>query len=111
MEHQMNLWHGPFTKMREGIKTIEMRLYDEKRSVISIGDTIVFTDVTNGEQIRCHVLNLHRYPSFEELYAHHDKISLGYEENEEADPKDMGQFYPKEEMRKYGVIGIEISKL
>ena len=37
-----------------------------------------------------------------------DKVKLGYEENEIANPNDMQQFYPIEEQQKYGVVGIEI---
>jgi ASC-1-like (ASCH) protein len=38
----MNLTPSPFKMIREGRKTIELRLYDEKRKAISIGDTITF---------------------------------------------------------------------
>ena len=33
---------------------------------------------------------------------------MGYSEDEDADPKDMEQYYSKEEQDKYGVVGIEI---
>ena len=33
---------------------------------------------------------------------------MGYKEDEEANPKDMEQYYPQEEQAKYGVVGIEI---
>ena len=33
---------------------------------------------------------------------------MGYNENEIANPKDMEQYYSKEEQDKYGVLGIEI---
>ena len=46
--------------------------------------------------------------NFEELYKHFDKISLGYAEDEIADPKDMEQYYPQDKQEKYGVLGIEI---
>ena len=38
MEHTMNLNAHPFEMMRSGKKTIELRLYDEKRRKISVGD-------------------------------------------------------------------------
>jgi hypothetical protein len=47
----------------------------------------------------------------EELYKHFDKISLGYAEDEIADPKDMEQYYPQDKQEKYGVLGIEIKVL
>ena len=33
---------------------------------------------------------------------------MGYKKDEEANPKDMEQYYPQEEQAKYGVVGIEI---
>lgn len=85
-----------------------MRLYDEKRSRIQAGDTLVFEDTENGETMKCLVLSLHRYPTFQELYAHHDKKSIGYGSDETASPDDMLAYYPEERIRKYGVVGIEL---
>lgn len=42
MLHIMNLWNDSFQKIKNKSKTIEMRLLDEKRSMISIGDIIFF---------------------------------------------------------------------
>ena len=44
----MKLAPSPFEMIRNGKKTIELRLYDEKRKSISNGDRITFvnTDVT-----------------------------------------------------------------
>jgi len=42
------------------------------------------------------------------LYNHFDKILLGYDESELADPKDMEEYYSKEKQEKYGVLGIKI---
>ena len=70
---------------------------------------VEFTDVETSETLLCRVAHLHRYASFTQLYAKHDKISLGYQENEEANPSDMLAYYPLEEVEKYGVVGIEIA--
>ena len=43
MLHQMNLHPAPFSLVESGLKTIELRLYDEKRRQIAVGDTILFT--------------------------------------------------------------------
>lgn len=64
----MRLMHDPFEKVRAGTKTVEMRLYDEKRACLRAGDTIVFTDTDSGERMECLVLALHRYATFAELY-------------------------------------------
>ena len=105
----MRLKHAPFMAIKSGRKKIEMRLQDEKRALIKEGDSVEFTDVETLETILCKVVRLHCYKSFDELYAQHDKISLGYQENEEAIPTDMLAYYPQEEVRKYSVVGIEIA--
>ena len=106
--HEMRLHNSPFNLIKSGTKTIELRLNDEKRSLIKVGDKIEFTNRITEEKIVVEVINLHKYDSFFELYKHFDKVSMGYDEDDEADPKDMEQYYYKEEQEKYGVLGIEI---
>jgi len=107
---EMKLADKPFQAIKSGMKKVEMRLYDEKRKQINLGDQIVFTNIDNNEKIMVNVKALYLYSSFEELYKHHDKNSLGYSEFENANFEDMGKYYSKEEQMKYGVIGIEIEK-
>ena len=110
MLHKMKLQEDPFERIKNGTKTVEFRLYDEKRQTIQIGDEIEFTNITNGEKLSVDIINLHKYPSFEELYKHFDKVEMGYAEDEPAESKDMEAYYSKEEQDKYGVLGIEIRK-
>ena len=104
----MRLHKGPFELIKNGSKTIELRLYDEKRQMINVGDIITFENRSDGEKIQVKVIELHKYPSFEELYKHFNKVSMGYKEDEEANPKDMELYYSSEEQSKYGVVGIEV---
>ena len=108
MVHKMKLWNDSFEMIKSGYKTIEMRLNDEKRTLIRIGDTIEFTNTSTNEVLSCVVTNLYKYSSFDELYLHHDKKSIGYLENEIANPKDMLVYYSQENIDKYGVLGIEV---
>ena len=89
----------------------EMRLNDEKRSLIKEGDIIEFENRITKEKLKTKVIKLYKFDNFEELYKHFDKISLGYAEDEIADPKDMEQYYPQDKQEKYGVLGIEIEVL
>ena len=89
----------------------EMRLNDEKRSLIKEGDIIEFENRITKEKLKTKVIKLYKFDNFEELYKHFDKISLGYAEDEIADPKDMEQYYPQDKQEKYGVLGIEIKVL
>lgn len=87
----------------------EMRLNDEKRSLIKEGDIIEFENRITKEKLKTKVIKLYKFDNFEELYKYFDKISLGYAEDEIADPKDMEQYYPQDKQEKYGVLGIEIN--
>lgn len=111
MKHEMKLHNQPFEKIKSGTKTIELRLNDEKRQLLKIKDIIEFTNRQTLEKILVEIEELHKYPSCEELYKHFDKISMGYNENEEANPKDMEEYYSKEEQDKYGVVGIKIKRI
>jgi len=108
MIHELRLHNKPFELIKNGIKTIEMRLYDEKRRLINIDDIIEFTNRVTGEKIKSKVIKLHLYKTFDELYKDFDNVSLGYTEDEIKDPEDMEKYYTKEEQSKYGVVGIEI---
>ena len=109
MIHKMNLNPGPFDLIKSGQKTIEMRLFDERRQLIAVGDRIIFINTGNSDfSLEVLVTNLFRYPSFDGLYEHHDKASLGYLDGEVADPKDMEKYYNPENIQKYGVVGIEV---
>lgn len=108
MIHNMKLNESPFGKIKAGTKTIELRLYDEKRRKVKVGDTIEFTSLENGEKVRAEVLALHIYSSFEELYNNLDKTLYGYKADEVARYTDMEKYYSPTEIEKYGVVGIEI---
>ena len=111
MEHRMKLWNDPFTKIKNNKKDIELRLNDYKRQMIKIGDIIIFTNNQTNEEIKCEVVNLHYYNNFDEIYNAFEKNRLGYEDDEVANPSDMEKFYLKDEIKKYGVVGIEIIKI
>ncbi len=108
MLHKMNLWDDSFRAIKDRTKTIEMRLCDEKRSKICVGDMIEFTNTKTNEVCECVVSNLYKYENFDALYQHHNKIAIGYAEHETADPNDMLAYYRACDIEKYGALGIEI---
>lgn len=112
MKHTMSLRHGPFEKLRTGKKTIEMRLWDEKRQLLQIGDELEFTDLSDDRsRIRARVKALHRFASFRDLYAVLDLRACGYAPGEAADPRDMEAYYPPQRQDQYGVVGIELENI
>lgn len=107
-KHIMKLNPAPFEMIKRGQKTIEMRLYDEKRQKISVNDLITFINTKNDDEINVIVKELHLFKNFDMLYSKFDKELIGYTLNEVANPKDMEQYYSKDMIIKYGVVGIEI---
>ena len=106
MIHKMKLNESPFERIKNGTKTIEFRLYDEKRRQIKIGDKIEFSKLPElQETILVDVLDLYKEETFENLFK---KL---YKDQEEIKRKtnSMHQYYSPEKEKEYGVIGIRIS--
>ncbi len=108
MTHVMKLHPTPFGKIKSGNKSIELRLYDEKRRKISVGDEIRFVCTDSGEELLKKVIALHIYASFRELYDHIPLEKCGYSANDEASPEDMRAYYSAAQEKNYGVVGIEL---
>lgn len=110
MNYEMKLQDEPFRMIKNGTKKIEMRLCDEKRSKLLVGDTITFTNMVSDEKLVVKVVSLNKYKDFTELYEHYNKVALGYNEDEEALPSDMEKYYNREDIIKYGTlaIGVEV---
>ena len=103
---RMRLQKEPFEQIKAGTKTVELRLFDEKRKLLRVGDVIEFTNIEDGERIQARVSGLHIYGSFEWLFKDIPISKCGL-----ADEKAMDAFYSKEEQEEYGVVGIELEVL
>lgn len=106
MLHKMKLKEMPFEQIKNGTKTIEFRLYDEKRQQIKVGDKIEFSKLPDlQEKLIVDVVELYREDTFEDLfrklYADEDEIK--------RKTKSMYEYYSLEKEKEYGVIGIKIS--
>ena len=108
MQHSMNLHDAPFCKIKEGLKTVEMRLFDQRRKSIKVGDTILFTNNSTGEQMVVSVTSVEVFETFQQLYNCYDKVAIGYMPSEVANPDDMLLYYTKEQIALHGVVAIGI---
>lgn len=110
MIHEMKLQPEYYNFILNGTKRIEIRLYDEKRQAIKLGDTIKFLKEPElSETFNAKVIGLLRYNSFEEMFKDFD-ISILADESmtKEELIKVLEQFYTKEKQEQYGVLGIRI---
>ena len=111
MNYEMNLCHTPFIAIKSMKKTVEMRLYDERRQNIKIGDLITFLDLDTKNKITCKVESVDIFESFKDLYQAYDKTQLGYEKDEKCSYLDMLQYYSQEKQDLYKVMAIKIKLL
>ena len=112
--HRMRLDAEPFARIDAGEKTIELRLWDEKRQRIQAGDVIRFESTADDTDVLyARVEGLRFFASFDELYAALPLTVCGYtpEEAATASPRDMDRYYSPEEQARWGVVGIELSLL
>ena len=110
MKHVMKLQPNYYNYILKGTKRIEIRLFDEKRRVIKIGDTIKFLKEPKLEEsFNVKVIDLLRYNTFEALLKDYD-ISILADKSmiKEELIDDLEQYYPKEKQEQYGVLGIKI---
>ena len=106
MLHKMKLNKDPFNRMKNGSKTIEFRLFDEKRQLIKIGDQIEFSKLPDlQEKLLVDVTELYREDTFENLFR---KL---YTDEEEINRKTkaMYQIYSHEKEQQYGILCIRIN--
>lgn len=107
----MHLNNEPFLAIKNGTKTIERRVNDEKRQKLNIGDIIEFINRKTNEILTTEVVELHKFKTFAESYDNSDKISIGCTQEKVANQEEMSQYYDTEEVKKYGVIKIKIKKI
>ena len=113
MEHEMKLQPEYYDFILNGTKRIEIRLFDEKRQQIKIGDIIKFyKEPKLKDTFRAKVIGLLRYNSFYDMFKDLDisiLADVSMTKNELMD--ELCRFYTVDNQLKYGVIGIRIELL
>lgn len=108
--HEMRLADEPFDMIVSGKKTIEVRLNDEKRREISVGDIIIFYrkgNITNMCAVT--VVGLRRYDNFLRLFSAERLADTGCEDlTAEQAAQSMYKYYSPEQEERDGVLAIEI---
>jgi len=94
-----------FERIKTGEKKIEIRLFDEKRQKIKIGDIIeAYKAPEDKEMLRVKVTGLTRFDNFKDLFfAFGDIIK-------EEDKEILKKVYTREKEKKYGVLVIHFKK-
>lgn len=110
MKYIMKLNPKYFEYMKNGTKRIEIRLNDQKRKDLKIGDEIVFQKEPElKEELYTKIVSLSIKSNFKELIENLDVSEYSDKnESEEKFLNDLYKFYTKGQEEKYGVVGIQI---
>lgn len=104
---EMKLRPNPFKQICSGEKIIEYRLHDEKRSLLTKGDYIRFTEIADEERtVLVEVIDIFTAPSFSDLEQRLKEVGLL--SRGAFSPTGMREYYSVEDEEKYGVMGIVI---
>ena len=113
MKHEMKLRAIYFNKIKNGEKIYEIRLNDEKRKLIDVGDVITFKKEPElTEQMNTIVKDLIYFDSFEEMSSTLPLEKVGFENMKLEEVINIyHQFYSVEDEKKHGVVAIKVEVL
>ena len=101
-----------FEIVKNGSKTVEVRLNDEKRRMLKIGDELIFINNDNeNEIIESIVTDLKYYNNFEQLmeeYLVEEVYKTGV--TKECFLNLLQRFYNEQQQEEYGVVAIRYKK-
>ncbi len=101
-----------FKVVKYGTKNIEVRVNDEKRRKLKIGDTITFLKRPDDkESISAIIEDLVYYKDFKDLVKDYNMEELYLKEYSKEDFLTLlKRFYSDDEINKYGVVAIKFKK-
>ena len=110
MKHEMKLKEVYFEKIKKGEKIYEIRLNDEKRRMIDVGDILVFRKEPElTEELVTEVKDLIYFDSFEDMVNTLPMAKIGFGNMDKQAVRDVYyQFYSVEDEKHYGVVAIKI---
>ncbi|WP_100012028.1 ASCH domain-containing protein [Lentibacillus sediminis] len=111
MIHNMSLFEKPFNSIKLGRKVVEVRLNDEKRRKINVGDKIEFTKIPDqNETLTIEVKDLRKYDTFIDMYediSSKDFDAVGESIKEMV--KRTYEIYSPEQEKEWGTLAITIN--
>ena len=99
-----------FDKIKSGEKIFEIRLNDEKRQQINIGDIVIFKKEPDlYEGLVCKILEKRHFSSFAQMAQVMSLKDLGFAgKNAEQVERKLHTYYSKKDEEMYGVVVFKI---
>ena len=115
MLHELKLYGENFDRMEQGNKTREYRLYDEKRRLIKVGDTLKFIKLPDKDKfLYADVTDIEVFSNWYDCYDKYfeEDFKDRYKTTQDVvDDTYNGGYYTKEDSDKYGCCCISISNI
>lgn len=113
MIHEMKLRAIYFDKIKNGEKIYEIRLNDEKRQMIDVGDILIFKKEPDlKETLKTIVKDLIYFKSFNEMVNTLPIKKIGFDKKTKEEVENIYYgFYSVEDELKYGVVAIKVEVL
>lgn len=110
IRHSMKLNAIPFEVTKTGLKTIEIRLNDNKRRGIKPGDDVEFQKAGSDETVQAKVISVRPYKTLHELTLKEDFSKTGGIYSDRAKwTEAINSYYSREDQSRYGLLSIEIA--
>lgn len=107
MTHYSQVSSGVFAALKARRKIIEPRLNDDAHKKVRLGDLLLFTDRTTGQELLAKVVGVLRYPSFVELFNAFPPSHFGAT-NMQAAIDEVRQWYSPQSEKAHGVLGLKL---
>ena len=109
MEMIVHLDSDVFHIVEDGSKDVEVRVNDQKRRQLKVGDTLLFLKrPDDDEEIKAVVDKLVLFSNFEEVIDAYDMGRIYLKDTSREDYLQlMSRFYSREEVENNGVVAIE----
>ena len=111
--HTVSLYEEGFDLIKNGHKTVEVRLYDEKRKQFQPGHKLIFRKLPDeNDSIETEIEAIKTFMTFEELYR-----DIGFEALGRSDKtmqwmlEKTGELYSRDEEQRNGAVAIYIKTL
>ena len=112
MEMILHLKDEIFDLVKNGSKNIEIRLYDEKRRKLNVGDILIF--YKNGDESKkviAKVEELNIFDNIEELVNNYDLRNMYFEDSSKEELISIfNEIYSKDKQEEYKVVAIKFEK-
>ena len=110
--HEMKLRPKYYDFILNGTKRIEIRLNDEKRQKLKVGDKLIFYKLPNNDKkIEVKITNLKYYKDLFSMYYDTFNYYLYKNYNKPEDAVKDTNYYTENEINNYGCVAIFFEKL